>query len=121
VIVDPAFGPGMRFRVGSAEDRAAVAELKRSKARIIFVALGAPIQELWMAAHQQELPGRVLIGVGQAFDVLAGRRRAAPLWATHLGLEWAFRLIQEPRRLGRRYLIDDPRFFWWMLRQRLQK
>jgi exopolysaccharide biosynthesis WecB/TagA/CpsF family protein len=70
-----------------------------------------------MARHASELPA-VLIGVGAAADVLAGRSRPAPAWMTRVGVEWAFRLYHEPRRLGRRYVWDDPRFFWWMLQQR---
>lgn len=118
-VVD-AFGPGRPFLIGSAEDLAAVERLRRAGADVIFCALGAPIQELWMAAHHRELAPAVLVGVGAAFDVLSGRSPEPPAWATDLGLEWLFRLAREPRRLGRRYLRDDPRFFWWMLKARLR-
>lgn len=121
VAIDSAFGPGMGFVVGSASDAAAVEEIARTGAQIVFVALGAPKQELWMLSHRNDLRGRVLVGVGQAFDVLSGRRAAAPSWATQAGLEWAFRLAREPRRLAKRYLLDDPRFFWWMARERLER
>jgi exopolysaccharide biosynthesis WecB/TagA/CpsF family protein len=117
-IVSEAFGPSMRFVIGSEEDRDSVARLAASPARVIFVALGAPKQELWMQAHQEELAGRVLVGVGAALDILGGRVREAPHWVTAAGLEWAFRLAQEPRRLSRRYLWDDPRFLWWMVQAR---
>jgi exopolysaccharide biosynthesis WecB/TagA/CpsF family protein len=73
-----------------------------------------------MARHAGELPA-VLIGVGAAVDILAGRSPAAPAWMTRRGVEWTFRLIHEPRRLARRYLWDDPRFFWWMLQQRVSR
>ena len=118
VLVSEAFGPSMRFVIGSEEDRLATARLAASPARVIFVALGAPKQELWMERHAAELPDRVLIGVGAALDVLGGRVREAPRWLTALGFEWAFRLVQEPRRLSRRYLFDDPRFLWWMIQAR---
>jgi N-acetylglucosaminyldiphosphoundecaprenol N-acetyl-beta-D-mannosaminyltransferase len=118
VIVAEAFGPSMRFVVGSDEDRDAMARLADSQARVIFVALGNPKQELWMERHAAELPDRVLVGVGAAFDILAGRIRGAPQWVTAIGMEWAFRLAQEPRRLYRRYLWDDPRFLLWMLQVR---
>lgn len=118
--VAAALEPRMGLRVGSAEDTTLVAQLVASDARVIFVGFGAPKQELWMARHAAELPEAVLIGVGQAIDVLAGRAREAPRWATRIGLEWMFRLASEPRRLWRRYLWDDPRFFWWMLRQRFR-
>jgi N-acetylglucosaminyldiphosphoundecaprenol N-acetyl-beta-D-mannosaminyltransferase len=119
VLVTEAFGPSMHFVVGSEEDTRAVARLRQSPARVIFVALGAPKQETWMATHTEELSDRVLIGVGAAVDVLGGRVREAPRWLTSLGMEWAFRLVQEPRRLSRRYLWDDPRFLWWMIQERM--
>lgn len=118
VIVADAFGPPMGFSVGSDEDRAATARLLASPSRVIFVALGAPRQELWMERHAAELHDRVLVGVGAAVDVLGGRVREAPRWVTSVGLEWVFRLAQEPRRLSRRYLWDDPRFLWWMVQTR---
>ncbi len=118
VLVADAFGPSMNFVVGSDEDQEAVARLAKSRARVIFAALGAPKQELWLQCHAAELDGRVLIGVGAALDVLGGRVREAPRWVTSLGLEWLFRLAQEPRRLSRRYLWDDPRFLWWMVQTR---
>ena len=71
-----------------------------------------------MAAHAADLPESVLVGIGQGIDVLGGVVAAAPRWMTRLGVEWAFRLVRDPRRLARRYLWDDPRFFWWMLRSR---
>jgi N-acetylglucosaminyldiphosphoundecaprenol N-acetyl-beta-D-mannosaminyltransferase len=74
-----------------------------------------------MARHQAELPRTVMVGVGQAIDVLGGIVPAAPRWMTRVGLEWAFRLALDPRRIGRRVLVDDPPFFWWMLRARLAR
>jgi N-acetylglucosaminyldiphosphoundecaprenol N-acetyl-beta-D-mannosaminyltransferase len=114
-----AFGPGMGFVVGSTEDTDAVARLRDSGARIVFVGLGAPKQEEWMLRHRDELDA-VLVGIGAGLDVLAGRVREAPRWMTRVGAEWLFRLAQEPRRLARRYLLDDPRFLWWMLRERMR-
>jgi N-acetylglucosaminyldiphosphoundecaprenol N-acetyl-beta-D-mannosaminyltransferase len=119
-LVADAFGPGRPFEVGSDEDLAAVERLRAAGCAVIFCALGAPNQELWMARHHRALAPAVLVGVGAAFDVLSGRSPEPPHWVTDLGLEWLFRLAQEPRRLGRRYLRDDPRFFWWMLQARLQ-
>jgi N-acetylglucosaminyldiphosphoundecaprenol N-acetyl-beta-D-mannosaminyltransferase len=115
-----AVSPGMGFVVGSDEDVELTRQLRESGANVVFVCLGAPRQALWMARHATELQA-VLIGVGAAVDVLAGNSPAAPAWMTRLGVEWAFRLAHEPRRLARRYLIDDPRFFAWMLRRRLSR
>ena len=85
-----------------------------STAKIIFVGLGCPKQERWMAEVSPQIPA-VLIGVGAAFDIHAGLLRQAPPWLQRLGLEWAFRLAMEPRRLWRRYLWHNPRFMLAMI------
>jgi N-acetylglucosaminyldiphosphoundecaprenol N-acetyl-beta-D-mannosaminyltransferase len=109
----------MGFQVGGTADAALVAKLASDPPSIVFVALGAPKQEIWMQEHAAELPGTVMVGVGAAFDVVAGRVREAPAWMTRVGLEWLFRLAQEPRRLARRYLVDDPWILWWAVAARL--
>jgi N-acetylglucosaminyldiphosphoundecaprenol N-acetyl-beta-D-mannosaminyltransferase len=91
------------------EEARVVADINRSGARILFVGLGAPKQECWMAEHKDAVAA-VMIGVGAAFDFLAGRKRQAPAILQRLGLEWLFRLLNEPRRLWRRYLYRNPRF-----------
>jgi N-acetylglucosaminyldiphosphoundecaprenol N-acetyl-beta-D-mannosaminyltransferase len=93
----------------SEEQRRTLEDLDRSGARILFVGLGTPKQERWMAAHKQEVKA-VMLGVGAAFDFLAGRKRQAPRLVQRLGLEWLYRLVHEPRRLWRRYLYRNPRF-----------
>jgi N-acetylglucosaminyldiphosphoundecaprenol N-acetyl-beta-D-mannosaminyltransferase len=92
-----------------APDAEVVSAIERSDARILFVGLGCPKQERWMAAHRGRV-GAVMVGVGAAFDFLAGVKRQAPRWMMRLGLEWLFRLVTEPRRLARRYLGQNPRF-----------
>jgi N-acetylglucosaminyldiphosphoundecaprenol N-acetyl-beta-D-mannosaminyltransferase len=95
------------------EDRALVREIDASGARILFVGLGCPKQERWMAAHAagSEHPVQaVMLGVGAAFDFHAGMLRQAPPWMQARGLEWLFRLAVEPRRLWQRYLKHNPRF-----------
>jgi N-acetylglucosaminyldiphosphoundecaprenol N-acetyl-beta-D-mannosaminyltransferase len=84
--------------------------------RILFVGLGAPKQERWMADNAAHLRC-VMVGVGAAFDVLAGRTSRPPTWVQSSGLEWAYRLAHEPRRLWRRYLIGNPRFAVLFTRQ----
>jgi N-acetylglucosaminyldiphosphoundecaprenol N-acetyl-beta-D-mannosaminyltransferase len=100
----PPFGP-----LSPDEDRQVVEDLNRSGARILFVGLGCPKQERWMAEHRDRIDA-VMIGVGAAFDFHAGRISQAPRWIQTLGLEWLFRLAVEPRRLWRRYLYHNPRF-----------
>lgn len=88
-----------------------VARIKESGARLVFVALGAPKQELWIDSVREALRPAVLLGVGASLDFVAGRLARAPAWMSNAGLEWAFRLAKEPRRLWRRYLVRDPAFF----------
>jgi N-acetylglucosaminyldiphosphoundecaprenol N-acetyl-beta-D-mannosaminyltransferase len=92
------------------------AQLAASGARIVFVGLGCPKQETWMAeCHRQA--HAVLLGVGAAFNFHAGQVRQSPAWMQRLGLEWAFRLAMEPRRLWRRYAWHNPRFLWVVVRE----
>lgn len=91
------------------EDEEDVKRINSSGARIIFVGLGAPKQERWMAAHRDKVQG-VMVGVGAAFDILSGRVPQAPEWIQKAGLEWLHRLLLEPRRLWRRYFYYNPRF-----------
>ncbi len=100
------------FRPLSAEEDAlATAAIRESGVQVLFVGLGCPKQERWMAAHRGTLDC-VMLGVGAAFDFLAGAKPQAPRWVQAIGLEWLFRLACEPRRLWRRYLILNPRFVW---------
>jgi N-acetylglucosaminyldiphosphoundecaprenol N-acetyl-beta-D-mannosaminyltransferase len=93
----------------AAEDATVVREINDSGARILFVGLGCPKQERWMAGHKGAV-NAVMLGVGAAFDFLAGVKPQAPAWMQHVGLEWLFRLATEPRRLWRRYAYHNPRF-----------
>ena len=89
-----------------------LARIQATRSNVVWVGLGTPKQELWMRLHAPHLSGCVLLGVGAAFDFLAKTKRQAPRWMQRSGLEWSFRLLTEPRRLGRRYLLGIPRFFW---------
>ncbi len=94
------------FRPLSAkEDEAMVEMMGRVAPDVLWVGLGAPKQERWMHEHKDRLRVPVIVGVGAAFDMLSGRRKQAPRWMREHGLEWSFRLLQEPRRLWRRYLV----------------
>ena len=99
------------FRALDAAEIAAMrARIRDSSAQIVWVGLGTPKQELFMAEHAPHLPGTVAMGVGAAFDVLTGRVPRAPRVLQVSGLEWAYRLLREPRRLTARYLRTIPRF-----------
>jgi N-acetylglucosaminyldiphosphoundecaprenol N-acetyl-beta-D-mannosaminyltransferase len=92
------------------EDDAVVARINAAAPDIVWVGLSTPKQEFWMASHIGRLNAPVLVGVGAAFDFLAGTKSQAPAWMQRSGLEWAYRLAQEPRRLWRRYLRIVPLF-----------
>ena len=106
--VEYAYSPPFR-PLNAEEDAAVVKEIRASGVRILFVGLGCPRQERWMAEHLEALDV-VMLGVGAAFDFHAGRVRQAPAWLQDRGLEWAFRFAVEPRRLWRRYVKHNPRF-----------
>jgi len=93
-----------------AEEEATVKEINRSRADVVWVGVGAPKQEKWMAAMRGRVEAPVMIGVGAAFDFHAGLVPQAPNWMQSAGLEWLFRLAHEPRRLWRRYARYNPRF-----------
>lgn len=109
------------FRTLTAEeDAAAVKRINDSGAGIVFVGLGCPKQERWMAEHRGRV-NAVMIGVGAAFDFHAGTVRRAPAWMREYGLEWLHRLASEPRRLWRRYLVTNTLFILGVARQLLGK
>lgn len=92
------------------EDREICSIINEANPDIVWVGLGTPKQERWMRDHQHRLSAPVLVGVGAAFDFHAGRIRSAPAWMGDHGLEWLFRLAQEPRRLWHRYLVRGSEF-----------
>ncbi len=95
----------------TAEEQAAITEeINHSQADVVWVGIGVPKQEKWMAQMRPRLEAPVLVGVGAAFDFHAGLVPQAPSWIQESGLEWAYRLAQEPRRLWKRYLRYNPRF-----------
>lgn len=108
------------FRALSPQEETAIADqINRSGADIVWVGLGSPKQELWMAQMRDRLDASMLIGVGAAFDFHAGLKRQAPRAIQKSGLEWAFRLAHEPRRLWRRYAVTVPGFIYLSAMQRL--
>ncbi|MFT4112205.1 WecB/TagA/CpsF family glycosyltransferase [Silvibacterium sp.] len=102
--------PPLRFETDPEEVAFIRAMLTHAHPDLLCVAFGAPRQEIWMRKHCLTLPIGAVISVGAALDTCAGLRNRAPRWTHNLGLEWLYRLIREPRRLGRRYLLGNPRF-----------
>jgi N-acetylglucosaminyldiphosphoundecaprenol N-acetyl-beta-D-mannosaminyltransferase len=111
--IAPPFRP-----LSPAEDEEIVTAINRANADYVWVGLSTPKQEIWMGQHRARLDARVLIGVGAAFDFHAGRVRQAPRWMQRAGLEWLFRLYQEPRRLWRRYLYGNTCFVLGIIAQK---
>jgi N-acetylglucosaminyldiphosphoundecaprenol N-acetyl-beta-D-mannosaminyltransferase len=99
-----------RHPLTAAEDEDIVTKINSTRPDVVWVGTGAPRQEVFMGDHVGKLRAPVLIGVGAAFDFHAGTRRQAPRWMMRSGLEWLYRLAQEPRRLAPRYLVNNPRF-----------
>jgi N-acetylglucosaminyldiphosphoundecaprenol N-acetyl-beta-D-mannosaminyltransferase len=99
------------------EENAVAAEINRSRPDLVWVGIGVPKQEKWMARMHPRLTAPLLVGVGAAFDFHAGLVPQAPRWLQDAGLEWAYRLAHEPRRLWRRYLRYNPRFVGAFARQ----
>ena len=109
--ISPPFRP-----LSGEETREYCRRLDRSGAGIVFVGLGCPKQEIWIAAHRDEISA-VLIGVGAAFEFIAGTVRRPPFWMQRLGLEWLGRLRAEPRRLWRRYLVTNSVYVGYVLHE----
>ena len=99
------------------EDAAVVTEINATMPDYVWIGLGMPKQEKWMASHVGRVEAVALLGVGAAFDFSAGTKLRAPRWMQRTGLEWLFRLICEPRRLARRYLIDNLLFIGYAFLQ----
>jgi UDPglucose 6-dehydrogenase len=112
------FAPPFR-PLTEAEDAEATALINRANPDIVWIGLGAAKEEFWAESHLRRLTAPALIGVGAAFDFHAGFKSRAPRWMSQAGLEWFFRVLTEPARLGPRYLKDNPIFVWNMLLQAL--
>lgn len=102
------------------EDEDIVQQINASGADVVWVGLGSPKQDHWMAEHMPRLNAPVLLGVGAAFDFHTGRKPQAPYWMQRSGLEWVFRLSTEPRRLWKRYLVNNPAFVASVMMQQLK-
>lgn len=103
------------FRVLTPEELAAdIDALNAAGSGIVFVGLGCPKQEIWMHAHRDRI-NAVQVGIGAAFDFIAGTVKRPPVWMHGIGLEWLGRLLAEPRRLWRRYLVTNSLFLLWLV------
>lgn len=109
---------GYRNGYWSAQEEAAVVEqVRASRADLLFVAIGSPQKEQFLGRHQAAMRIPFAMGVGGSFDVAIGRVKRAPRWMQQAGLEWFYRFLQEPRRMFRRYFIDDLAFIWLLIKE----
>lgn len=98
------------------EDSIVTSAINDANVNVLFVGIGCPKQERWMAAHKDNVKC-VMLGVGAAYDFIAGEKKHAPRWVQDMGMEWLFRLCSEPKRLWRRYFSTNPRFIWYFGKQ----
>ncbi len=104
------YSPPLRFYEDMDENARTLEKIRKASPSICFVALGAPVQELWMHRHYRDSGAIVMAGIGAGIDFAAGRKKRAPGWMQRCGAEWLWRLFHEPRRLWRRYLVEDVKF-----------
>lgn len=115
------YAPPFGFESDTAESERIVKMVRAARPDLLFVGVGAPKQEKWSAAHLGALGVPLVPCVGAAFDFAAGSVRRAPAWMQRAGLEWLFRLLQEPGRLWKRYLVDSPAFIPIILAERRRR
>jgi N-acetylglucosaminyldiphosphoundecaprenol N-acetyl-beta-D-mannosaminyltransferase len=107
---------GYRNGYFSPQEESSIAnEIGKSKADILFVAFGTPKKEIFIKKYKDIMNVPVIHGVGGSFDVITGKTKRAPLWMQKSGLEWFFRIIQEPKRMWKRYLVTNTLFIWYLL------
>lgn len=112
------YSPPFEDQFSESENNKMIEMINKSKADILWVSLTAPKQDYWIEEHFDRLNVSITIGVGAAFDVVAGNIKRSPKWMQKAGLEWLYRLIQEPRRLSKRYLVEAPQFIPLIVRQK---
>ena len=119
-IIVGGYSPPFGFENDADECARIINLIKESGATVLAVGVGAPKQEKWIAKYRCRLPSiEIFMAIGATIDFEAGNLLRAPSWTQNVGLEWLYRLLFEPKRLWRRYLINDPPFFWLILKQRV--
>lgn len=107
------FSPPFRD-ITNEEDEAIIQQINDAKPDFVWVGLGAPKQEIWMANHEDKIKA-IMIGVGAAFDFEVGKIKRAPMWMQKCSLEWFYRLMQDPKRLFKRYFVTNTKFILWRM------
>lgn len=119
-IVVGSYSPSYGFEKKQEENEAIYKMINESGANVVLVGVGCPKQEKWIDAHKAKMPGvDIWMALGATIDFEAGNIKRAPMIWRKLYMEWFYRFLQEPRRMYKRYFIDDPKFFWYLLKQML--
>ncbi|OKH21121.1 WecB/TagA/CpsF family glycosyltransferase [Chroogloeocystis siderophila] len=120
-IVIGAHSPSFGFEKDEQECAEIIEMINQSEASVLAVGVGAPKQEKWIIKYKDRLPNiEIFLAVGATIDFEAGNVKRSPKWMSNAGLEWLYRLLVEPKRLWRRYLLEDLPFFWLILKQKLR-
>ena len=120
-IIVAAHSPSFGFEKNEEECLKIVEEINASGATVLAVGVGAPKQEKWIHQYKDKLPNiKIFFAIGATIDFEAGNKKRAPQWVTEVGLEWLYRLLSEPKRLWKRYLIGGPIFCWLIFKQKLK-
>lgn len=118
-IVVQGLSPSFGFESNEQECLEIIQQINASGATVLAVGVGAPKQEKWIMRHKDQMPNiKIFMAIGATIDFEAGNVKRAPKWMSDYGLEWLYRLLSEPKRLWKRYLIDDIPFFWLILKQK---
>jgi N-acetylglucosaminyldiphosphoundecaprenol N-acetyl-beta-D-mannosaminyltransferase len=119
IIVD-AFSPSFGFENNEQECQQIIDKIRKSGATVLAVGVGAPKQEKWIVKYKEQLPNiKIFLAVGATLDFEAGQKERAPEWMSLVGLEWLYRLFSEPKRMWKRYIVEDLPFFWLIMQQKL--
>ncbi|OYU92608.1 MAG: hypothetical protein CFE21_23190 [Bacteroidetes bacterium B1(2017)] len=103
------------------EDEEQIAnKIAKSEADILFVAITSPKKEIFLTKYKDVIKTPFIMGVGGSFDVVAGFTKRAPLWLQKIGMEWSYRIYQEPRRMWKRYLVTNTAFVWLILKEKIR-
>ncbi|MGF1542558.1 MAG: WecB/TagA/CpsF family glycosyltransferase [Pleurocapsa sp.] len=121
-IVVGAYSPSMGFEKNELECQKIVDLINNSGATVLAIGVGAPKQEKWIVRYKKLLPKiKIFLAIGATIDFEAEISQRSPQWMSQVGLEWLFRLVSEPKRLWKRYLVESPPFFWLILKQKIQQ
>jgi exopolysaccharide biosynthesis WecB/TagA/CpsF family protein len=119
-IIVGSYSPSFGFEKNEKECLEIVEMIKQSGATVLAIGVGAPKQEKWIFNYKDKLPNiKIFLAIGATIDFEANNVKRAPIWMRNIGLEWLYRLLSEPQRLWKRYLIEDLPFFWLILKQKL--